>query len=249
MESNDLSFLPEDFRDRNMRYRLTAAAIAVLAVFAVATATAFHVAERSLQHVKRHNAEVTRAFTRAVLRGERSAAIRNENEKLVERARRICLLASGIPTSKILADLTKAVPPTLALTSLSVQSIPRPPSANLVATAFDIKKAALESKRRTGGDALPDVSPSDFVVKLSGDADTNAAVSQFCEKLARSSLFQNVRLVSSEICAAGGNEKAATRRFQIEAMLNPSAACPNATTDSITASVVDPDGSPSKEKP
>src|SRR5665213_2464026 len=114
MESNDLSFLPEDFRDRNMRYRLTAAAIAVLAVFAVATATAFHVAERSLQHVKRHNAEVTRAFTRAVLRGERSAAIRNENEKLVERARRICLLASGIPTSKILADLTKAVPPTLA---------------------------------------------------------------------------------------------------------------------------------------
>jgi Tfp pilus assembly protein PilN len=248
-EPNEFSFLPEDFRDRSARHRLTAAAIAIAAIVAIATGNALYVAERSLQHVKRHNAEVTQAFNQAVLRGEQAAAVRNENEQLIERARRIAVMAAGIPSSKILAELTGALPPSMSLTSLSIQSVPHAQAMSVAPTAYDLKKAALESSRRAGADPLPDVAPSDVVVKLSGDADTNAAISQFCESLSRSSLFRDVRMVASEICAATGNSKTATRRFQIEAMFNPPADPNRAAIGSSTASVAESDDTRAKEKP
>ncbi|HWE02068.1 MAG TPA: PilN domain-containing protein [Tepidisphaeraceae bacterium] len=247
-ESEQFSFLPDDYCDRSVRNRLNAAATSILAILAIATMTALYVAEQSLRHVKRHNAEITRCFDQAVLRGGQVIAVKDESERYIERAHRIAALTAGIPSSAILAELTRALPPDISLTSLSVQPIPRPQAPSLAPTAFDLKKAALESRRRVGPEPLPDAAPTDIVLKLSGFADSNAAVSRLCDTLSRSGAFEEVRLIASEIDAGAGKEPATTRRFQIEATLNP-AADPRQAPNEPPATSPENAGDRSKENP
>jgi Tfp pilus assembly protein PilN len=240
-ESNEFSFLPDDYCDRSVRRRLSAAAIAILAIFAIATVVAAYVSEESLKHVARVNGEVTLAFDQAVARGGQATKLRDESESLAQRALRMSALASGIPSSNILAELTNALPPATSLTSIGVTALPRSRAAIVAPTAFDLKKTALESKRQIAIDPIPEIPPTDIIVRISGAAENNVAISQIVENLSKSPAFADVRLVGSEINAVPGKEKTAARRFQIEARFNAAAKFSRPLTGRSTAAINDDD--------
>ena len=72
-EPNEFSFLPDDYCDRSVRRRLTAAAIAILAIFAIAHDRHPLAVSRAIVET-RHAAhtEVTRIFDRAIQSGEQA---------------------------------------------------------------------------------------------------------------------------------------------------------------------------------
>jgi hypothetical protein len=123
-----------------------------------------------------------------------------------------------VPRSNILAEFTNSLPPGASLLELVMESKPRqapPPPQG--ATAFDQKKAAMESKAKAGA---PDAQPMDVYLRLTGVADNDVQVGQFISRLNASKLLRDVNLIISDTFQ---QDKATLRRFQIEMRLNPDA--------------------------
>ena len=146
-------------------------------------------------------------------------------------------LTAGVPASNLLAELTNALPTGASLVALSTDPVPRPQPATVIPTAFELKKAALESgaQRHCRTDARkprPTWSSS-----FSGLAQSNSEVCQYCERLSQSRFSKGVRLLASEIVATPGgpqnNHAPFPDRSAAEFHRRPDVPGANSTTASI----------------
>lgn len=236
---DELSFLPDGYQQRRRRRRTMVAGVTALVVVVTAVAGAIFLAERSLRQVEREDADVTRAFDDATQRVDSFRQQRQEQIAAAQRARLAASLTDGVPRSNILAELTNALPTGASLIEISLEPRPRQDAAPAGGTAFDMKKAALEARRKAENPTLSEIPAQDDMLKVSGLAQTDAQVAQYLSQLSHSPLFHDVSLLISETQAAPGAAGVIMRRFQIQLTVNPSAPLRNepsagrAATDDI----------------
>ena len=221
------SFLPDDYQHRRVRRRTKVVGAAAVLVVMLAIGSDVFIAERSLSTVEHATTpSATLAYNETATR--RIDTFRHQRR----RTARICSsapcwprpLTDGVPRSNILAELTNALPVGTSLIEMNLESRPRPETPAAGNTAFDMKKAALESQRhRRKPSEFPTSRRRTSMVKVSGLADTDVQVAQYLKQLSRSLLFRDVNLLISESHGTSGNAIVTLRRFQIQMTVNPSA--------------------------
>lgn len=213
---NQLSFLPEDYLERKARRRAKVVCGALSVVVLGAIGSAFAISERSMREIDARAREVGEEYGRAAVQIEQVQRMHVKQRQIVQHAELAAALVEKVPRSNILAEFTNALPAGTSLLDLFMESKPRPlPPPPPGATAFEQKKAALESKANA-----TDTQPVDVFLKLTGVADNDVQVAQFISRLNTSKLLTDVNLVISDVYH---QDKATLRRFQIEMKLNPDA--------------------------
>jgi Tfp pilus assembly protein PilN len=230
--SNQLSFLPDDYLERKARRRANILCGALAVVVLGIIVSAFQYMEKITKAVQAKYDVVEQQYTDAARRIEKVNQMRAQQQQVVRRAELAASLVEKVPRSNILAEFSNALPPGLSLLNMLMESKERAAAAPPAMSAFEAKRAALE-----GRTVSAPVAPKtyDVYIKIEGVANTDVQVGDLMDKLKRSSLFKDVNLIYTEelkVQKAGPvdertrqakTETELLRKFQIELMLNPNA--------------------------
>jgi Tfp pilus assembly protein PilN len=220
-DENDLSFLPEDYLQRKLRRRSIAVGAGLTLAVVMGLAAMIYVSRQSLARVESAHAQVTRACVEAARQVERVRRDQDEQQRILQHAALAASLGERVPRSNILAELTNRLPEGASLVSLNLESHPRHEPAPVFNSAFDMKKANLEARRKTENNTAPGAPVIDVTVRLTGLAATDTQVAGYLNLLSRSPLFQNVHLRISETDSSPSHATSPMRRFQMEMTVNP----------------------------
>ena len=230
--SNQLSFLPDDYLERKARRRANILC-GVLAVIVLGViVAAFQHMEKITKAVDSKYQAVDQQYTDAARRIEKVNQMRAQQQQVVRRAELAASLVEKVPRSNILAEFSNALPPGLSLLNMLMESKERAAAAPPAMSAFEAKRAALEGRQVN---AVVAPKTYDVYIKLEGVAATDVQVGDLMDKLKRSALFKDVNLIYTEelkVQRLGEMDERTRqaktyeevmRKFQIELMLNPNA--------------------------
>jgi Tfp pilus assembly protein PilN len=220
---NQLSFLPDDYLETKAQNRTNAICAGLFAVVVAAIGGAFYLTERQVKSVETDYSEVVRRYTDAARPIEQFRRMQEQQRRMETQAALSASLLEKVPRSYLLAEITNALPGSVSLIELGMESRLRngPAPRQVYKTIFEEKKAEIEAAKlaATAGQQ-PKV--FDVYLKITGVADNDQQVAALLTKLATSKLLSDVNLVvSDEFQQAAKDEK--LRKFVIEMMLNPEA--------------------------
>src|SRR6185437_5777895 len=140
-DSDDLSFLPDDYLQRKTRRRSFAVGAGFSLAVLMTVAAMIYVSRQTLQRVELVHAQVSRACAESARQVERVHRDQDEQKRILQHAALAAALVEKAPRSNILAELTNALPAGTSLLSLNLESHPHQEPAPQYSTAFDMKKA------------------------------------------------------------------------------------------------------------
>ena len=212
---NQLSFLPDDYMEKKLRRRTNAILGTLFLVVVSAIGGTLFWKEKATQELQRQKADLDSQMTEAAKPIEQFKQMQEKQQQLAHQAELTASLLERIPRSYLLAEITNGIPSGVSLIDFNLESHIRAVSATPPKTAFEQRKAEIDS----AGNAQP-ARVYDVSIKLTGMASTDVQVAQFITKLNRSNLLRDVNLLVSEEFKQGGE---AMRKFQVEMTLNPDA--------------------------
>src|SRR4051812_8497193 len=184
MTPNELSFLPDDYLERKAQRRTNAICAMLFLIVMVAIGTAFSITEKSTKEVERQHDAVDREYAEAAKRIQQVQRMQDKQRTMAHQAELTASLLEKVPRSRLLADITNALPSGVSLMDFTMDAKKRPTSAAVAAaaaaaapkTAFETKRAAMDAKGTT---VTPGSEPRvyDVTMKLTGLASTDVQVS------------------------------------------------------------------------
>jgi hypothetical protein len=239
-ETDELSFLPDDYKHRRIRRKTKVIGAAAVLVVIAAIGSNVWLARRSLARVQQEHAAAALAYSDAAQRIAILRRQREEQRATIRHALLAAALTDDVPPGNILAELTNSLPAGTSLVEVNLESRQRPEAAAAGNSPFDMKKAALESQRRVEILGTSDIPPQETIVKVCGLAEADVQVAQYLNQLSHSPLFQDVKLLVSETTALPGNAAVTLHRFQIQMLVRTGAHLPSAPDVNSTATALAP---------
>ena len=226
---NELSFLPDDYLERKAQRRTNAICAILFLVVMCAIGSAFTYTEKSVSEVEREHDAVEKQYMDAAKRIKLVQQLREKQQRMAQQWELASSLLEKVPRSNLLADVTNDLPAGVSLLDFSMESKQR--SAASVAAAGGIgtgPKLTFDQKRGNAGNAGSGANATtvsgpkvfDVYIKISGMAFTDVQVGDFIRKLNQSRLLKDVNLIISDEFKQGDSQ---LRKFQLEAMLDPTA--------------------------
>ncbi len=222
---NDLSFLPDDYLERKAQRRSNVICASLFVIVMAGIGSAFMLTERMTHDLEKQHSSIDSAYAEAAKRIEQVKQMQTKQQQIAAKAEISASLLEKIPRSFLLAELTNALPETVSLLDLELDSkvaTPPPAAPPPGRTAAEAKKAQLDAKKATAA-APPPATPKAYnvTVKLTGVAGTDVQVAQYMKKLGDSPLLRDINLIIIEDL---NRDEQTIRKFQIEMGLDPRAA-------------------------
>lgn len=223
--ANQLSFLPDDYLERKAQRRTNAICATLFIVVMVGICSAFTLSEKATRQQDQEYAAVQQQYLNEAKRIGQVSQMQQKQKHMARQAELTRSLMEGVPRSRILAEITDALPAGVSLLDFTLDSKLRAkPVVAAPKTAYELKKAAKQSASQAAAAAaeaetLPEPKRYDVLIKLTGLAFTDVQVSQFMTALsAREKLFKDVNLVITDEYKM---DKEKVRQFQINLGLRP----------------------------
>lgn len=191
------SFLPPDYVQAKAQRRTNLVCLSLFALVLLTVVLALLVTDRQRQDVRQLQLQTDQAYAQAAARLDQLDTLEQRKKQLIRKAQITCQLLEKVPRSRILGELTNALPDGAGLLEFSLETktirIDRPTSA---ATAIDQAKQTAQAKKNGAGEPEPII--QEVSLQLVGTAATDVQVAQYLASLSSHPLFQDVTLVSSE---------------------------------------------------
>ena len=236
---NELSFLPDDYLDRKQRRRTNAICAVLFCIVISSIGGAFTVTEKSMREIEKQATEVDMQYTGAAKRIEQYTQMEEKQRTMQHQAELTASLLEKVPRTKILAKITNGIPTGVSLLDFAMSSSLNTNAAKAAAapkTAFELKKAEVDSARGVVNALASQPRVYDVTIKLTGVAPNDGQVAKFITKLGSSSLFKDVNLVFTDEFVAGDKENK-LRKFAIEMSVNPNAPLDDPSEETKTAAL------------
>jgi len=214
----DMSFLPEDYLDKRAQRRTNVICVTLFVIVMSAVIGAYVVSDRQRMEVRQHREIVNKRFTEAARRLEQLDELQKQKEQMLKKAKVTGSLLEKLPRSLILSQLVNAMPTTLSLLELELETTVVKPSAPTARTSIEKAKSKRPAARK-GAEAEPepDVKPVQIKLSVTGVAKTDVEVSQFMTDIKATPLFANVNLGFSEEIKFNDSPM---RKFRLEIIVN-----------------------------
>ena len=211
-------FLPEDYLERRLQRRTNFISLTLFVVVMGAVVAAFFVTDRQRVHVRQLQEQVNRDFEEAAKRLEQLETLQQKKQQMIRKAQVTAALLERVPRSLILSELVNAMPTTLSLTELILDSRPskNPRRAEALTAIEEAKRKSLAATKTPAANEAQ-VPELDVAMQLVGVAPTDLEVSQFMTALGRCDLFSDVTLLFSEQFIMKDQEM---RRFRVDLLVN-----------------------------
>lgn len=217
---NQLSFLPDDYLERKSRRRTNAICASLFVVVSLALGAAFTLDQRANRQVQAREDQVDQRYAEAAKRIGQVEQMQEKQRQLARQAELSASLLEKVPRSFILAQITNALPAGVSLLEFKLESKVRADPAPAARTAFEQRKAEVDSQKKNASPPPPEPRRYDVTMKLAGVAETDVQVAQFINKLSQSPLLRDVNLLVSDQYTQGEDK---LRRFELEMVLRPEA--------------------------
>jgi Tfp pilus assembly protein PilN len=217
---NELSFLPDDYLERKSQRRTNAICAILFLVVMVAIGTAFTFTEQAGRRVEAEHATVAKQYADAVKSIQLVQQLTDKQGVMERQAELAASLLEKVPRSRILAEITKALPPGCSLLEFGMDSKPRAaenPAAS-AKNAFTQRTAPADAKKSAPTLQQPKV--YDVTLKITGVSGTDMQVAQFIRGLNQTRIFKDVNLLVTEEYK---DSDPPMRKFSLEASLDPNA--------------------------
>ena len=218
---NQLSFLPDDYLETKRQRRTNVICAGLFLLIMTGIGGGFTVVEKSLRTAEKEHDVVIKEYADAATKIQQRQQMQEKHQRLSAQAELTASLVEKVPRSRLLAELTNAMPAGVSFKDVHLDSKSRASAPSAPKSQFEIKKAQMEAA--SGGKPsgpVPQAKNYDVTVKVTGRADNDVQVAQFMAKLNQSELVKDVNLVVSDEEMVG---EVRMRQFQIEMMINPSA--------------------------
>lgn len=217
----DMSFLPEDYLDRRAQRRTNLICVTLFIIVMSAVIGAYLVSDQQRMEVRKHREIVNARFTEAARRLEQLDEMHKRKGQMLKKARVTGALLEKLPRSLVLSQLVNAMPATLSLLEVELETIAVKPTASQHKTALDKAKADAKSKKGKKNEPAPEpeieLKPVQIRLNVIGVAKTDVEVSQFMADIKNTELFSNVNLGYSEEIKLN---EVSMRKFRVEIIVN-----------------------------
>ena len=219
----DMSFLPEDYLERRAQRRTNIICVTLFVVVMSTVIGAYFVSDQQRTDVRKHRDVVNARFTDAARRLEQLDELYKRKEQMLKKAKVTGSLLEKLPRSLILSQLVNAMPTTLSLLEVELETTVLKPTAAAVRTAMEKAKADAKAKRSAAKKGAPaaepeiEVKPTQIKLIITGVAKTDVEVSQFMADIKNTPIFDNVNLGFSEQVKIN---EVSMRKFKIEIIVN-----------------------------
>jgi Tfp pilus assembly protein PilN len=221
---NELSFLPEDYLEQKYTRRANVVCVLLVLLTGGAIFAGWSWMRGNNARIETSFAQVDAKYLDAARKIEQVKRMHEKQRAVVHHAELAASLVEKVPRSNILAEITNALPTGVSLIDLSMHSMLRQGGAAQPVSGFAQHKAAIDAQN-----APPPPAPQiDVHMLITGIAKDDVQVAQLMSHLNKSSLFQKVNLVISDVYIDSHSDQKADkavklRRWQIEMYLNPQA--------------------------
>lgn len=212
MASNQ-SFLPEDYLDKKIAYRTNIIFISLFAVVLCVVVTTFFVSDRQGKQVRDDLTAINQGLEEKRSQLEQLEGLNERKEQMKRKANVTGTLRDRVPKSSVFAELINAMPATLSLTDLDLDT-------KALKTAPSPRTAMQRERRRqeaTGQEEIA-VVPTAVELSLAGVAPTDVEVSQYIGALNAHPMFEDVTLDFVESMTV---DQIQMRKFRIAMRLDP----------------------------
>ena len=209
---NTINLLPEDYLQRRRQHRGNLICAVLFGIVIVSICGAAVVSERSTQRTREVCDRMNTAYAQAAKLIDEVHQLEAQKGRMLDKAKRSAALMERMPRSYLLAMLSNALPDGASLKSvrMAMRTVAAPASAQP-----KTKAAAVKAK------AKPRAPKVAVVLSINGRATTDVQVARFIARLAAHPLTDVVDLAYSK--ESDGQQKTATREFQLTVMLKPDA--------------------------
>ena len=220
VESNNTSFLPEDYVQRQIERRTNIVCLGLFVIVLLAVAGAYLVTGAQREQVLQRQAALNAQFEEAARRIDQLDELQAQKRAILRKARVTAALIEPVPRSNLLSALINRMPGALGLLEFELASETigggrpvQPPKGSAMAN---------QAKQANGQAAppAPDVPERRIDLTLIGVAPTDIQVAQYMAALARCPLLNRVDLVYSEEMR---REDWTRRRFRVDMTVSPEA--------------------------
>lgn len=228
----EMSFLPEDYLDRRAQRRTNVICVSLFVVVMSAVIGAYLVSDQQRTDVRRHREIVNARFTEAARRLEQLDELHKRKTQMLKKAKVTGSLVEKLPRSLILSQLVNAMPTTLSLVEVELESTVLKPTASQAKTSLEKAKTDAKTKKSASkkGEPAPepeiDVKPVQIKLIVTGYAKTDVEVSEFMKDIKaigkplegdQPGLFSNINLSFAEEVKL---EEVPMRKFKVEIIVN-----------------------------
>lgn len=209
---NTINLLPDDYRQRRRQHRGNLICAVLFGVVIVSVCGAAVVSERSSQRTREVCDRMNKAYADAAKLIDEVHQLEAQKGRMLDKAKRSAALMERMPRSYLLAMLSNALPDGASLKSvrMAMQTVAEPESAKPKTKAAAVKAKATAKAPKVA-----------VVLSIKGKAATDVQVARFIARLAAHPLTDVVDLAYSK--ESTGQQKIATREFQLTVMLKPDA--------------------------
>lgn len=213
----DMSFLPEDYLDKRAQRRTNIICVTLFVVVMGAVIGAYVVSDRQRMEVRSQRDKVNARFTEAAARLEQLDELQKQKDQMLKKARVTGSLLEKLPRSLILSQMVNAMPNTLSLLEVELETTVLKPTGPSPRTSLEKAKADAKSRKAKTAEPEIEVKPLQIKLIVVGVAKTDAEVSQFMSDVKDLPLFSHVNLSFSEEIKMN---EAPMRKFKLEIIVN-----------------------------
>src|SRR4051812_37829360 len=195
---NELSFLPDDYLERKLRQRTNVICGVLFFVVICVIGSAFTISERSMKEIDKQYADVQQQYTEAAKKIDQVTKMQEKQRTMAHQAELTAALLEKVPRSYLLAALTNGMPAGVSLLEFTLDSRIATGPAPKPKTAFEQRKAEIDSEKVIGGLQANEPRRYDVTMKVTGVAHNDVQVAQFIAMLNRSPLLSDVNLLITD---------------------------------------------------
>jgi Tfp pilus assembly protein PilN len=212
----DISFLPEDYKEKRIQRRTNLISLGLFIVVMGAIVGAYFVTNNQRDGVREQLDLVNEDFAEAARRLEQLEQLRWRKRQIIRKANLSSVLLERVPRSLVLSEMVNRMPENVALTELrlSTETIRTP---RLTRSALEQAKSDRENKPVSDLPPLPQIKPTQVKLLLTGLATTDVDVAQYMARLGRSAMFADLNLIFSQEVLVDGVQ---LRKFSVAMSLN-----------------------------
>ncbi|MDH3583566.1 MAG: hypothetical protein OER86_05060, partial [Phycisphaerae bacterium] len=122
MNNNDMSFLPEDYVEKQIEQRTNLICISLFAVVLIGIIGAYVVTTRHRAEVRQERTKVNNAYADAARRLEQLEELQQSKQQMMRKAQLTATLLEPVPRSFLLADLINRMPSTLSVLEFGLKT-------------------------------------------------------------------------------------------------------------------------------